>query len=77
MNDVANVIAILTAYSQDGAAGAAVIILSLTPEERGWALACAIGMLMRELQLGCADAGIELGEYLQLAGLAAANGAVL
>lgn len=77
MSDIANVVAILTAFRDGGTMGAGRIIYALSQDELLGVACATVGMLMRELELGCADAGITVDEYLQLAGLAAANGAEL
>lgn len=63
-----HVVAALTAINIGGSLEATRFLATLTTDERADMADVAIGMLSREIELGCADAGIDMGEYLSLLG---------
>lgn len=71
--EMRTVIALLTARHHLGAGEVAEMIYALPLSVAQLTLGNAIGSLYHELELGCADAGLDLGEYLQSVGLAAAD----
>lgn len=63
-----HVVAALTAISIGGPVEATRFLATLTTGERADMADCAIGMLAHEIELGCADASIDMAEYLSLLG---------
>lgn len=63
------VIALLTADTHGDELGGATILFDLSRLELIGVLDVAIGMLGNEIELGCKDAGYDVGEYLQLVAL--------
>lgn len=73
MNTVSTVIALLTTMHHDGNDGAVELLERMPPAAVQLTLITAVSMLHREYELGCAEAGLDLGWYLQHIGLAAAD----
>lgn len=67
------VVALLTAHANDDMPTAKAIVEQLDADQRMVVIGLLTEMLLHEMRLGCADAGVPLDEFLSIMGLAAST----